>query len=103
MLDPDLVREVLDAALASGAGSAKVYAEERRTTSLRLDDGRIQELATGLDRGAGVRAVAGATTGYAYSNRLGRDALLEAARAAAAAARGDERVAVGDFRPAEPA
>ena len=102
MLDPDLVREVLDSALASGAGSAEVYAEERRTTSLRLDDGRIEELATGLDRGAGVRAVAGATTGYAYSNRLGRDALLEAARAAAAAAHGPERVAVVDFRRAEP-
>jgi TldD protein len=102
MLDPDLVREVLDAALASGAGSAEVYAEERRVTSLRLDDGRIEELSSGLDRGAGVRAVAGGTTGYAYSNRLDRGALVEAAHAAAAAARGSVRGTVADFRRPEP-
>jgi TldD protein len=102
MLDGDLVREVLAAALASGAGSAEVYAEARRTTSLRLDDGRIEELTSGVDRGAGVRATAGPTTGYAYSNRLDPDSLRESARAAAAAARGDERVAVRDFRRPEP-
>jgi TldD protein len=102
MLDGDLVREVLEAALASGAGSAEVYAEERRTTSLRLDDGRIEELTSGVDRGAGVRAIAGQTTGYAYSNRLDRDSLLDAARAAAAAARGNDRTTVLDFRRPQP-
>jgi TldD protein len=102
MLDPDLVGEILGAALASGAGSAEVYAEERRTTSLRLDDGRIEELSSGLDRGAGVRAIAGRTTGYAYTNRLDRKALLEAAQAAAAAARGADRVSVADFRRPDP-
>jgi TldD protein len=101
MLERDLVREVLEAALASGAGSAEVYAEERRTTSLRLDDGRIEDLTSGVDRGAGVRAIAGRTTGYAYSNSLDRDSLLDAARAAAAAARGDDRTTVLDFRSPE--
>jgi TldD protein len=102
MLDGDLVRETLETALASGAGTAEVYAEERRSTSLRLDDGKIEELTSGVDRGAGVKATAGQTTGYAYSNRLDPDALREAARSAAAAARGGERIAIRDFRRAEP-
>jgi TldD protein len=102
MLEGDLVRETLEAALAAGASHAEVYAEERRSTALRLDDGKIEELTSGVDRGAGVKATAGRTTGYAYSNRLDPDSLREAARSAAAAARGEDRIAIRDFRRPEP-
>ncbi|MGH2683148.1 MAG: TldD/PmbA family protein [Actinomycetota bacterium] len=102
MLDESLVREVLRAALGSGGRFAEVFAEERRSTSLRLDDRRVEELSTGIDRGAGVRVVAGQTTAYAHSNRLDRDALLEAARAAAAAVAGGEPVSVRDFTRPQP-
>ncbi|HEX6263200.1 MAG TPA: TldD/PmbA family protein [Actinomycetota bacterium] len=103
MLDPSLAREVLGAALAGGAAFAEIFAEDRRSTSGRLDDGKIEELSSGHDRGAGVRAVAGDTTAYAYSNRLDREALVEAAESAAAAARGSDRTSVLDFTRAEPA
>jgi TldD protein len=102
VLDEDLVQEVLRASLASGGRFAEVFAEERRSTQIRLDDRRIEELSDGLDRGAGVRVVAGDTTTYAHSNRLDRDALLEAARAAAAAVTGAEPVRVLDFTRPEP-
>jgi TldD protein len=102
VLDESLVRDVLTAALASGGRFAEVYAEERRSTSLRLDDHRVEELSTGIDRGAGVRVVAGQTTAYAHSNRLDRDALLEAARAASAAVTGGEPVTVMDFSRPDP-
>jgi TldD protein len=102
VLDESLVREVLRAALASGGRFAEVFAEERRSTSLRLDDRRVEELSTGIDRGAGIRVVAGHTTAYAHSNRLDRDALLEAARAAAAAVTGGDPVSVLDFTRPEP-
>jgi TldD protein len=102
VLDESLVREVLRAALSSGGRFAEIFAEERRSTSIRLDDRRIEDLTRGLDRGAGIRVIAGDTTGYAYSNRLDREAVLEAARAAAAAARGTGREEVVDLRRAEP-
>jgi TldD protein len=102
MLDEDLVQEVLRAALVSGGRFAEVFAEERRSTQIRLDDRRIEELSDGLDRGAGVRVVAGETTAYAHSNRLDRDSLLGAARAAAAAVTGGGRVRVLDFSRSEP-
>jgi TldD protein len=87
MLDRSLVEEVLAAALSRGGRFSEVFVEERTGVSVRLDDGRIEELVTGDDRGAGVRVVHGDQTAYAYSNRLDRDALLEAARAAAAGVR----------------
>jgi TldD protein len=102
VLDQSVVRETLRVALSSGGRFAEVFAEERRSTSIRLDDRRIEELTTGLDRGAGIRVIAGDTTGYAYSNRLDRRSLAEAAEAAAAAARGTERLAVVDLRRREP-
>lgn len=97
MLDRDLVEEVLRAARRKGGDVAEVFVEERSSTSIRLDDGTIEELTTGLDRGAGVRVTLGTTYGYAYSNRLDRDALLAAAAAASAALRGDAPGAIVDL------
>ena len=102
MLDEELVREVLAVARRSGARFAEVFAEQRRSTSARLDDHRVEELTTGSDRGAGVRILAGDVTSYAYTNRLDRDALIDAAEAAAAAARDGDAGGVLDFRRPEP-
>ncbi len=112
MLDRDLVSEVLIAAGRHGGDFAEVFVEERSSTSVRLDDGRVEELTTGLDRGAGVRVCQGTTYGYAYSNRLDRGSLLEAAAAASAALAGDaagpvvdltERTGAGTNRAERPA
>jgi TldD protein len=101
MLDRELVDEVLRAARRRGGSFAELFVEERTSTSIRLDDGKVEELTTGLDRGAGVRVCRGTSYGYAYSNRLGRAALLEAAEAASAALREGEPGAVVDLRAAE--
>ena len=87
MLDRALVEEVLVAARRRGGSFAELFVEERSNTSVRLDDGKVEELTTGLDRGAGVRVARGTSYGYAFSNRLDRDALLNAAAAASAALR----------------
>src|SRR5690554_4750711 len=52
-----------------------------------LDDGRVEELSSGRDRGAGIRVVVGDTTGYAHTADLSEEGLRVAAEAAAAAAR----------------
>ncbi len=101
MLDPELVQEVLRTARRRGGDFAEVFAEERTSTSIRLDDGKVEELTTGLDRGAGVRVAAGTTYGYAYSNRLDGESLREAAEAASAALEGDAAGAVVDLTQRE--
>ena len=86
MLDPSLVRRVLDAALRTGGEFAEVFAEDRRGSAARLDDGRVEDLASGRDRGAGIRVVVGETTGFAHTSDLSETGLRAAAEAAAAAA-----------------
>jgi TldD protein len=98
MLDPSLVQEVLSVARRRGGSFAEVFVEEKTSTSIRLDDGKVEELTTGLDRGAGVRVCLGTSYGYAYSNRLDRQALLAAAEAASAALREGEPGGVADLR-----
>ena len=102
MLDRDLAAEVLRTARARGGAFAELYVEERLGISVRLDDGKIEEVTTGLDRGAGVRVGHGASFGYAYSNRLDRDALMHAAEAAAASVSDDGPGSVVDLRTLEP-
>jgi TldD protein len=88
MIESDLLQRVLGAALRSGGDFAEVYAEDKRSTSARLDDGKVEELSSGRDRGAGIRVIRGDTTGYAHTADLSESGLLAAAEAAAAVARG---------------
>ena len=87
MIDEPIVQRVLGAALESGGEWAEVFAEDRRGTAAGLDDGRVEDLSSGRDRGAGIRVVAGETTGFAHTSDLSEAGLLAAAEAAGAAAR----------------
>jgi TldD protein len=88
VLDESVVQRVLGSALRTGGDFAEIFAEDRRGTAARLDDGRVEDLASGRDRGAGVRVVFGETTGFAHTSDLSESGLLAAADAASAAARG---------------
>ena len=88
MLDESTVQRVLTAGLERGADFAEIFAEDRRSSSASLDDGKVEELTSGRDRGAGIRVVVGESTGFAHTSDLSEDGLLAAARVAAAAARG---------------
>ena len=88
LVDPALVQRVVAAGLERGADFAEVFVEEKRSSSALLDDGRVEELTSGRDRGAGIRVVVGESTGFAHTSDLSEQGLLAAARTAAAAARG---------------
>jgi len=106
LVDPGVLERVLTAALRRGGEFAEVFVEDRRATSAVLDDGRVEELASGRDRGAGVRVVVGETTGYAHTADLSDAGLLAAAEAAAAVARdlpaGSRTVALSEHRAPRP-
>jgi TldD protein len=86
MIDQDVLTRVLGTAAKSGADFAEVFAEDKRSTSAGLDDGRIEQVTSGRDRGAGIRVVKGDTTGFAHTADLSEAGLLAAAVSAAAAA-----------------
>ena len=87
MLDESVIQRTLTAALRTGGDFAEVFVEDKRSSSAMLDDGRVEELSSGRDRGAGIRVVVGETTGFAHTADLSDDGLRTAAEAAAAAAR----------------
>ena len=88
MIEEAVLQRVLGSALKTGGDFAEVFAEDRRNSSALLDDGRVEELTSGRDRGAGIRVVVGDTTGFAHTADLTEAGLLAAAEAAAAAAKG---------------
>ena len=88
MLDEGLINRTLGAALRTGGEFAEVFAEDKSSSSAMLDDGKVEELTSGRDRGVGVRVVVGETTGFAHTADLSEAGLTSAAEAAAAAARG---------------
>jgi len=106
LLDEPTVSRVLAEALRSGGDFAELFVEDRRSSSARLDDGRIEELTSGRDRGAGIRVVRGETTGFAHTSDLTEGGLRAAAAAAGAAARGGgegvREVEVARRRPERP-
>ncbi len=88
MLDEAVIQRVLGSALRSGGEFAEIFVEDKRSSSARLDDGKVEELSSGRDRGAGIRVVVGETTGFAHTADLTEAGLRAAAQAAGAAARG---------------
>jgi len=90
VIDEQVLERTLHAALRGGGDFAEVFAEDRRASSARLDDAKVEELTSGRERGAGIRVVRGETTGFAHTADLSETGLREAAVAAAAAARGGE-------------
>jgi len=87
LVAPDVLERVLSAAVAGGGDMAEVFAEDRRSSGASFEDGRVEALSSGRQRGAGIRVVAGDSTGFAYTADLGEPALLAAAAAAATVAR----------------
>src|SRR5258708_13343363 len=82
LLDHDVLQATLDHALRGGGDFAEVFVEDRRSSNGRFDDGRIEELVSGRDRGAGLRVVRGESTGFAHTADLSREGLLHAAEPA---------------------
>ena len=74
--------------MATGADFSEVFVEDVQRTGVNLDDGRIENVSSSRDRGAGIRVISGDTTGFAHTADLSEKGLIAAAEAAAAAAAG---------------
>ncbi|MEY4656862.1 MAG: hypothetical protein RL073_1089, partial [Actinomycetota bacterium] len=87
LVEPDVIARVLAKGRSTGAEFSEIYVEDKRSTSAGLDDGKVEQVTSGRDRGAGIRVIAGDTTGFAHTSDLSERGLLAAAEAAAAAAK----------------
>ena len=87
LVDPEVISRVLSKGRSTGAEFAEIFVEDKRSTSAGLDDNKVEQVNSGRDRGAGIRVIAGETTGFAHTSDLSERGLLAAAEAAAQAAR----------------
>ena len=81
------LEQVMGQLLGAGVETADIYLQATRYESWGLEDGIVKEGTHSIDRGAGIRAVSGEKSGFAYSDDIELPALLEAARSARAIAR----------------
>ena len=101
----DRAREALLAPAGIGAGEidqvmgrmlghqidyADLYFQYSRQESWSLEEGQVKSGNRHIEQGVGVRAIAGEKTGFAYSDEILLPALLDAATAARAIARGGQ-------------
>jgi TldD protein len=66
---------------------ADLYFQYTRSEGWSLDEGIVKSGSFSIDQGVGVRAISGDKTAFAYSDEIGLDALLSAARATRTIAR----------------
>lgn len=79
MLDPDLSKKVLKKVLSHGGKYADIFLEQRRTTSIHLEDDKVEKVSTGVDRGVGIRLIQGGKSSYAFTNDISEVSLTELA------------------------
>ena len=98
MLENIDICRVLKTALSNGGEFADIYFEEGSSTGISCEDGRIERVVAGSDRGVGIRVIADLRTAYAYTNSISEAALLELARTVSRAVNGKNFDAAIDMR-----
>jgi TldD protein len=96
--------QVMDRLLSRQVDAADIFFQYGRLESWVLEDGIIKEGNHSIEQGAGLRAISGDKTGFAYTDSLELTRLLDAAGAARAIARAGQHASQAiDHGPAAPA
>ena len=91
MLSKAIVEDILTAALSTGGDFAEVFAEDRYSNNMTLQEGKIDRSITGRDAGVGIRVFHGLRSVYAYTTDFSKEGLLKAAKNAAHAINGSKQ------------
>jgi len=102
LVEQQLIKEVLDKAMQRGGDFADIYIEQKRSTAIRCEAGKIEKIQSGVDIGAGVRVISGEATAYAYTNDLSKEGLLNLASIVSHAVSGIQKDINLDFTKVKP-
>ncbi|MDC9728159.1 MAG: metalloprotease TldD [Methyloprofundus sp.] len=81
------IHRVMDQLMTGAVDGGDIYFQASHFESWVLEDGIIKEGSHSIEQGAGVRALSGEKTGFAYSDKIELDVLLNAAKNVRAIAR----------------
>ena len=98
MLETFDLSRILRQALANGGEFADIYYEQGAATVVVYDDGKIEKVLAGSDRGVGIRIISDLRTAYAFTNEITEASLLELAATVSRAVRGREFSGAIDLR-----
>ncbi len=79
----EMLQQVIAAAMSKGGDYADLFFEHKKSNNLGLEDGKVNRAYSNVDYGVGIRVLKGDQTGFAYSETITPDALINAAKMAA--------------------
>jgi TldD protein len=94
-LDLDQLDRAFAKLLGPGVDFGDLYFQHSRRENWTVEDGIVKDGAHAIEQGVGVRAISGEKTGFAYSDDIRAEALLESAGAARAISRDGRQSAHG--------
>jgi len=94
-LDLDQLDRAFAKLLGPGVDFGDLYFQHSRRENWTVEDGIVKDGAHAIEQGVGVRAISGEKTGFAYSDDIRAEALLESAGAARAISRDGKQSAHG--------
>ncbi|MBI5698907.1 TldD/PmbA family protein [Candidatus Saganbacteria bacterium] len=103
MLSKQQLEEILQEALKTGAEFAEIFLEEKNSTSVGLEDNRLEKIILGTEAGCGIRVMLGRETGYACTTDLSFFGLKQAALSAASGINGSINLKLPPLVPQIPA
>ncbi|MFW6140522.1 MAG: TldD/PmbA family protein [Acidobacteriota bacterium] len=91
-LGKDVLNKTIQKALEKGGDFADVYIEHRVSREILLEENKFKSGVYGVSQGAGVRVISGDKTGFAYTDEVTEEKLLNAAQVASYVAIGSKTV-----------
>lgn len=100
-IDEQRIAAVMAVLTERGADHAELYFQHKVDNWITMEDAIVSSAYTSVELGVGLRVVIGEQVGYAYSENLTQEAMVSAARSAAAIAQGRPASLPAAFTPSE--
>lgn len=98
MIDDVILQKLIKRALSNGGEYADIFIEHRKSTTVQLEDDKIEKVIAGATAGIGIRLIYRGKTAYAYSNDFSENVLMNLADTVSKAAAGAEKDIVIDMK-----
>lgn len=79
----EMLQKVIATAMSKGGDYADLFFEHKTTNNIGLEDGKVNRAYSNIDFGVGIRVLKGDQTGFAYSETITLNDMLNAAKLAA--------------------
>ena len=87
-IEQSTLARMLEAMVPAGADDADLYLQHSESESISMEEGMVKHVSASTHQGIGARVIKGEVSGHAFTDRFETPALMEAARAARAIAKG---------------